>query len=133
LDTQQKKQNLLIVDDDAAHLLTISRALRQFPQLQLLTAKTIAEAKPLLEQQEAPILCLVDLRLNNESGLELLGWIRSQSRLASVPVLVLSTSQNPKDFEASMAAGATNYLVKNSDLSQFQQDLAATVSGFLGR
>lgn len=65
----------------------------------------------------APDLVLLDLKLPRVGGLEVLAWLRGQAHLARVPVVVLSTSREPRDVRGAYEGGATSYLVKpvNSD------------------
>ncbi len=60
----------------------------------------------------APVLVLLDLHLPGADGLELLSFIRSQDRLAAVPVVMLSRSEEEREIERSYQLGASTYLVK---------------------
>src|SRR5258708_22118930 len=51
------------------------------------------------EHHPLPIAVLLDLYLPGMVGLLLLGWIRSQPDLATLPVVVLSGTKNRADFE----------------------------------
>lgn len=59
-----------------------------------------------------PDLVLLDLRLPRLGGLEVLAWLRAQAHLARVPVVVLTTSHEPRDVRGAYDVGATSYLVK---------------------
>ena len=57
-------------------------------------------------------LILLDIHMPGITGIEILQKIRSRKELMNVPIVMLSTSDNPKDVEASYQCGANAYLVK---------------------
>jgi CheY-like chemotaxis protein len=65
-----------------------------------------------------PGLVLLDLRLPRLPGLEVLRWIREQPDFAKLPVLVLSSSDQDQDVDASYRRGANGYIVKPASPGQ---------------
>jgi len=65
-----------------------------------------------LAQTEEVGLVLLDLMLPGISGLEVCKRIKSDFRLRDTPVLLLSSSEDSNDIEASLQAGAVDYLMK---------------------
>ena len=63
-------------------------------------------------QHPLPALVLLDLKLPRRSGLEVLRWIRSQPHLATMPVVVLTSSSEGEDIQKAYALGANSYLQK---------------------
>jgi len=59
-----------------------------------------------------PALVFLDLKLPLKSGLEVLKWIREQSELENIVVLVLTSSREPSDLKRAYSLGANSYLVK---------------------
>jgi len=59
-----------------------------------------------------PHLLLVDLKLSQGNGIELLRRLRIDRRLAHLPVIMLTTSDDPKDINASYSCGVNGYVVK---------------------
>jgi CheY-like chemotaxis protein len=59
-----------------------------------------------------PVLVLLDLKLPRRSGLEVLGWIRSQPGLKRLPIVVLTSSKESIDINRAYDLGANSYLVK---------------------
>lgn len=63
-------------------------------------------------QYPLPTIVFLDLKLPYVHGFEVLKWIRSQPALNDVPVIVLTSSPEPRDREKAMQLGAKTYLVK---------------------
>ncbi len=59
-----------------------------------------------------PDLILLDLKLPRKSGFEVLKWIRDHSALCELPVIILSSSAQPKDTERARQNRASDYFVK---------------------
>lgn len=66
-----------------------------------------------------PVLVLLDLNLPRLNGRELLAAIRTDPACPLVPLVVLTTSSNPRDVSTCYRAGASGYLVKPVDLARF--------------
>lgn len=76
-----------------------------------------------------PSLILLDLNLPRLSGREVLAELKTDSELASIPVLVLSSSAAEQDITESYRAHANCYLQKPTGLPGFTK-LAASVHSF---
>jgi CheY-like chemotaxis protein len=59
-----------------------------------------------------PTLVLLDLKLPRRSGLDVLRWIRANPMLATMPVVVFTTSAQQSDLEQAYSLGANSYLRK---------------------
>jgi CheY-like chemotaxis protein len=59
-----------------------------------------------------PSLVLLDLKMPRVEGFTVLKWIRNQSSLKHLPVIVLSGSEMKEDVREALAMGANSYLVK---------------------
>ncbi|MGN6386254.1 MAG: response regulator, partial [Verrucomicrobiota bacterium] len=64
------------------------------------------------ERYPLPQLVLLDLKMPRKSGLEVLGWIRSQPELKRVVVIVFTSSRHDEDINRAYDLGANSYLVK---------------------
>jgi len=68
-----------------------------------------------------PALVFLDLKLPRVMGMDVLKWIRDQSELDTMVVIMLTSSQQRSDIRGACALGANSYLVKPSnplDLAQ---------------
>lgn len=76
-------------------------------------------------------LIFLDLNMPVMAGLEFLRWLRNQSALRHIPVVVLTSSENPQDLKSAYDAGANAYLVKPADLSQLTKMLGCATRFWL--
>lgn len=60
----------------------------------------------------APIACFVDIKMAGMSGLDVLRWIRAQRALDSIPVVMLSSSDDPQFLSEAHHFGAQCYVTK---------------------
>lgn len=66
-----------------------------------------------------PSIVLLDLNLPKVDGREVLQAIRAEESTRNLPVVVLTTSVEPFDVEASYALGANSYIQKPMDFERF--------------
>ena len=62
-----------------------------------------------------PSLILLDLNLPGTDGREILHQLKQDDSLKIIPVVVFSTSSNPKDIEACYEYGVNSYILKPID------------------
>lgn len=65
-----------------------------------------------------PKVIVLDLKLPKISGLELLRRLKENPRCRSIPVVILSSSQEKRDLSESYLLGANSYLVKPMDFDR---------------
>lgn len=106
----EKPLNILIVEDDAAHLALLVRYLRKgLPTPGIRMATTLAEAREAVAEQ-CPDLALVDLNLPDGAGTELLA---ERIVLGLFPVVIMTSQGDEARAVAAIKSGATDYIVKN--------------------
>jgi DNA-binding response OmpR family regulator len=71
-----------------------------------------------------PYLMLLDLRLPHVPGLDVLKWVRQQTELTTI-VVILTASKDDADVGEAYRMGAAAYLVKPSDLSKLVEMVKA--------
>jgi Response regulators consisting of a CheY-like receiver domain and a winged-helix DNA-binding domain len=67
------------------------------------------------EEYPLPSLLLLDLKMPRMDGFEVLKWIRAQSGLSSLRVVVLTSSERIRDVNIAYNLGANSFLVKPMD------------------
>ena len=65
-----------------------------------------------------PRLILLDVKLPQVMGLDVLRWIRAAPRVSSTVVLMLTSSDSPADIAAAYETGANAYVVKPTEFDQ---------------
>jgi CheY-like chemotaxis protein len=70
-------------------------------------------------REQPPDLIILDLNLPRYDGLEVLKTVRDNSALEGIPVVILTSSDSPKDRVAASAFGADCYIRKPSKLDEF--------------
>jgi CheY-like chemotaxis protein len=76
-----------------------------------------------------PSLVLLDLKLPDRHGLEILEWLRSQPALKGVVVIALTSSDHHVDIRRAYELGVNSYVVKPAD-NQKRLDLAQMLKGW---
>ena len=109
---------LLLVEDSPEDALTIQRALGDLGAVaSTVHAPTVEHALAYLRggTNEKPALILLDLSRPDTAGIEFLKTAKSDPALSRIPVVVLSTSQEPQDVLESFDLSVAGYIVKPAE------------------
>jgi len=68
-----------------------------------------------------PKLVLLDLKLPKVDGMQVLERIKGDPRTKSIPVVVLTSSNEERDLAAGYSLGANSYIQKPVDFEQFRR------------
>ncbi len=101
------RQTILIVDDEAAQRLLISKALNR--EYEVAAASSGIEATQLLTRRSFDLV-ITDQRMPGMSGIELTRWIRE--RFPEIPIIVLTAHGSVETAVEAMKLGAQEYLTK---------------------
>jgi CheY-like chemotaxis protein len=71
----------------------------------------------------APDVIFLDLNMPKMDGIDCLKRIREMDRHKQTPVIIYSTSTNPKDIENCERLGASDYLIKPASLAALRREL----------
>jgi two-component system chemotaxis family response regulator WspR len=105
---------VLLVDDQLIIAEAVRRALADESDIEFHFCSDPSRALE-LAQQISPTIILQDLVMPGTNGLTLLGAYRAHPTTRAIPVIVLSSKDEPRTKEAAFAAGANDYLVKLPD------------------
>lgn len=78
-----------------------------------------------------PYVILLDLNLPGIDGRDVLTKVKQDINLQEIPIIVFTTSSNPKDVELCYQKGANGYLVKPIDAQELRKLLQAFVDYWL--
>jgi CheY-like chemotaxis protein len=70
---------------------------------------------------------VLDLNLPGTDGREVLRRIKQDNNLKMIPVVVFTTSNNPKDIEVCYQYGVNSYIVKPINFAQLKRDIQILV------
>ena len=103
---------VLYIDDSQDNILIVQRLLkRKCPDVQLRTAMTGRDGITAAIDDQ-PTLILLDNRLPDTSGEQLLRELAAIPATAAIPVVILSGDTNPLTVNELLAAGAVDFLAK---------------------
>jgi len=116
-------KTILLVEDNADDEQLTLRAMRQsdIPNI-IRVARDGAEAIDKLfgdGSGKLPDLVLLDLKLPKINGLEVLQRIRQDEKTKTLPVVILTSSDEERDIVESYNLGANSYIRKPVDFDQF--------------
>ena len=124
------ERTLLLVEDNDDDRFLALRILKRLPfALQIEIAKNGDEAlqRLLAKNSTPPAIVLLDLQLPKIGGISLLARVRARFSPSDLPVIILSSSDNPGDYKLCQELGISGYLAKPLDQAALQKQLAALI------
>jgi CheY-like chemotaxis protein len=122
----ERQVEILLVEDDPGDVMMTREAFQDYKlHNELHVVSDGAEAMAFLRQEgeyagrPRPDLVLLDLNLPRMDGRQVLEAIKSDPDLASIPVVVLTTSENEDDVLRSYSLHANAYVTKPVDFQRF--------------
>jgi CheY-like chemotaxis protein len=127
---------ILLVEDDRVDIMTVQRALKRNEiDMPLRVARTGLEALSMLRGEDGcerisppPALILLDLNLPKMSGIEFLRELRSDPELKDQRIIVLTSSNEPKDRAAAFEYDVDDYIVKPHSFDEFTRAIATILA-----
>ena len=100
----------LIIDDNRE----TADALKQMVDLLGVPARVAYGASPAISALSSmtPRLVLLDINMPGVDGTEILAFLRREPRLAGVPVIVITSDDQPETRQRVMQGGATSMIIK---------------------
>jgi DNA-binding NarL/FixJ family response regulator len=119
---------ILIVDDHALVRRGMNYVVKEgFPDADVVEAESSAAALEALRTGGKVDLALVDVRMPDLDGLELLRAIKTEWE--DLPVIMLSTYENAPYVKRALADGASGYLLKDATPEDLSQAINVAMSG----
>ena len=114
---------VLLVEDDLNDIFLVKRAFKLAEVQNPLQVVTDGQEAMLYLKGEGkyadrrlyplPKLIVMDIKMPRKSGFEVLEWVKNSGRpLRRIPVVIVSSSDNPDDINHAYELGANAYMVK---------------------
>ena len=130
------RTTFLLVEDDPRDVFLVRDVFERYGHCRLETVTDGQEAIDYLtgtgkfgnrRKFPLPQVVLLDLKMPRVNGLEFLRWLRHESpnSLHVLPVVVMSSSNDPKDVASAYELGVNSYLLKPIAWHEFQERMKA--------
>ncbi|MDT0527837.1 response regulator [Micromonospora sp. DSM 115977] len=130
---------ILVVDDDPGDVLMIEEALADSDVEKVIDVVSDGqEAMEFLRREgrhtdaRRPDVILLDLNMPRMDGRQVLGEVKNDEDLRTIPIVVLTTSNADTDIVGSYTLQANAYVTKPIDLDDFN-DVVRRIDEFFGR
>lgn len=130
---------ILVVDDDPGDVLMIEEALEDSDVEKVIDVVNDGqEAMEFLRREgrhteaHRPDVILLDLNMPRMDGRQVLGEVKQDEDLRTIPIVVLTTSNADTDIVGSYTLQANAYVTKPIDLDDFN-DVVRRIDEFFGR
>lgn len=134
-----QKETVLLAEDEENDIFLMRCAIQKMGEPVLLQAvKDGEQAIEYLSGQNQyadrrlyplPSLILLDVKMPRTNGLDVLKWLKNESLLTHIPVVMITSSKVQSDVRQAREMGASDYLVKPVD-HQKLESLFAKMEGF---
>ncbi len=104
------KKKILIIDSDG-YFLRMYEQLLETIDFEVITAGD-GDRGLYLIQEKRPDLIVSEIKLERQSGLELLEKVKANPQLSEIPFIFLTTSAVRQDIKTALSLGASEYLIK---------------------
>ena len=124
----KKEVIILIAEDDEGHATLIKKNLkraglinetRHFKDGQEILDFLLGNGKNNTKQKDTGYLLLLDIRMPKVDGEEVLQKIKEHKELHKMPVIMITTTDDPREVEKCHALGCNNYITKPVDYDKF--------------
>jgi CheY-like chemotaxis protein len=121
---------IIIADDDAGHARLIEKNLgrvglhnpiQRFENGQEVLDFLFRHGTGIHRRSDAAYLLLLDIRMPKVDGVEVLRQIKDDTTLRKLPVIMLTTTDDPREIERCHSLGCNNYIVKPVDYDKFAE------------
>ncbi|MCG6968651.1 MAG: response regulator [Gammaproteobacteria bacterium] len=117
---------VLLIDDHTLFRLGL-KGLLERSSIEVVGAASTGQEGLQKARELSPDVILLDMRMPDMDGLQVLGRLREQG--VTVPITILTTSEEERDLVECLRAGAQGYLLKDMDPEELVAALRKIVAG----
>jgi CheY-like chemotaxis protein len=129
-----KGRKILIIDDDLDDQVMLKEALQDLDtSIKFQTATNGFIALELLHNniKDLPDLIFLDLNMPRMNGMQLLAEVKKHNEFSGLPVIIYTTSSDPKDISDTSRLGAVYFITKPTGLTELKIKLRPVLSNLL--
>jgi len=123
----KKEVVILIAEDDEAHTILIQRNLKRAgitnEQVLFKDGKAVLDFMYRRGERQripdTPYLLLLDIKMPEVDGVEVLRQLKADPELKKMPVIMITTTDDPREVERCHELGCSNYVTKPMNAEQF--------------
>ena len=123
---------MVVDDDEEDHFFVKEAFAKKGINISLRFAVDGIMALDMLNEQfkakELPTLIIADLNMPKMSGTQLLEEVKNDERFKNIPVVIYSTSVNPREKEKCRLLGCHSYIIKPTTPKQMSSTIETFVS-----
>ncbi len=127
MDKEESLKSILIVEDSVTTRALIRAIIEEMGDFNTIEAGSGFEALKLLPTQEFNVV-ITDVNMPDINGLELINFIKNNSRYSHIPLIIVSTERSDEDKKRGMALGAMAYITKPFKAQELQEVIKQAVS-----
>ncbi|UQN10127.1 response regulator [Deinococcus sp. QL22] len=125
-----RRLHVFVIDDSVPDLLLAEEVFATFNDKVTVTTYQSGQAAlnaMWLSDAVYPDIVLLDINMPKMNGFEVLKAMKTDARLKSIPVVMLTTSLAAQDVTQAYSLFANSYVVKSVDFSQFLRQIESLV------
>lgn len=124
----KEEVNILIAEDDEGHAQLVEKNLRRagiknrihrFKDGQEILDFLFEKGDGPKRDHGIPYLLLLDIRMPKVDGISVLKQIKTDEELKKIPIIMVTTTDDPKEIERCHALGCSSYVTKPIDYDKF--------------
>jgi CheY-like chemotaxis protein len=124
-------KNIYLCDDDEDDREFFQQALSEvWPEAKLYCSINGEDLLVNLQGRKSiiPDIIFLDINMPRKDGIETLHDIKSNIRFRDIPVIILTTSSNRENINATFCIGANRYVIKPGDFNQLKNLLRILIN-----
>jgi len=128
-----EQARILVIDDSESDIALIEEALDDLATLEFATNGAVALqtlAGAFAAGGGLPHLILLDLNMPGMNGFDVLRALKTDPAMRGIPVIVLSTSKDPRDIRRSYECAAASYIAKPNGFDELEAKLRSAYRFF---